>query len=82
MQKTEIRDYRAKDSICDVEVAQLKDSNVKLTKAYDFQRKQVLDLDGIAQNLESIIVKEQNIKSIYKYGFFGALVYIGLKLLF
>jgi len=73
--------FKQKDSIYSIESSELKNSLTKLKKAYSFKESETKDLNGIIINWEKIYNRNNTKKNIYKYGFWGAVAYIGIKVL-
>jgi len=81
IQKIDLERFKKLDSISQVRILNLKDSASKLEKAYSLKESETDDLNGIIINWEKIYKRTNTTKAIYKYGFWGAVAYIGIKVL-
>lgn len=81
IQKLDIERFKQLDSISQVRILNLKESASKLEKAYSLKESETDDLNGIIINWEKIYKRTNTTKAIYKYGFWGAVAYIGIKVL-
>lgn len=81
IQKIDLERFKKLDSISQARILNLKESASKLEKAYSKKESETNDLNGIIINWEKIYKRTNTTKAIYKYGFWGLVLYNGIKLL-
>lgn len=73
--------YKASDSTANVEIDKLRKSIEKKDQAFAHKESETKDLNGIIIDLENAYNREADKKTIYKYGFFGAVIFILAKVI-
>lgn len=73
--------YKASDSTANVEIYKLRKSIEKKDEAFSHKESEAKDLNGIIVNWEKIYNKSEFGKKVYKYGFFGAVIFILAKVI-